>query len=185
MLIGDETRLYRGTRFQVDEVASKSLLTDCETLMRQHFHQVDAAVREAAGEKKMPLVVLGARHLQDTYRDVSTFPDLLLPTIIGGLVDLAPEAIHRCAWSIVEPELQAHEYAAADEHHAQQGTGRTVLSLNPGDHHAQCAGHGDRATESAHRQSTRAEDPAGARTRVPARAARGARRGVRRDHPAW
>lgn len=126
ILTGDEARLYRGTRFQLDEVTSKSLLTDCETLMHQHFDQVDAAVREGAGEEKMPLVVLGARHLQAAYRDASTFPDLLLPTITGDVVDLEPEAIHRCAWSIVEPELQAHECAAADQFHAQQGTGRTA-----------------------------------------------------------
>lgn len=110
----------------MDEVTSTSLLADCETLMRQHFDQVDAAVREAASEETMPLVVLGARHLQDAYRDVSAYPDLLLPTITGDLVNLAPETIHRHAWSLVEPELRAHEYAAADECHAQQGIGRTV-----------------------------------------------------------
>lgn len=126
VLTSDETRLFRGTRFVVDEITSGSLSFDCRTLLHQHFGQVDAAVREAAGKEKMPLVVLGTRHLQDLYRDVNTFPGLLLPTITGDLADLPPGTIHRRAWNVVEPELQAHEYAAADEYDAQRGTGRTV-----------------------------------------------------------
>ncbi|SDF41133.1 hypothetical protein SAMN05216553_101505 [Lentzea fradiae] len=121
LLTGDETRLFRGTRFEVEEILASSLLFDDGMSLRLHFRRLDAVVREVAGEEKMPLVVLGARHLQRLYREVNTYPDLVLP---DGTGDVSLDEVHRRSWTVVEPVLLADEHAAVAE--CEAGGGRVI-----------------------------------------------------------
>lgn len=121
-----ETRLFAGTRSGFDELTSLGSLDVRTPLAHQHFELIEAVVRDAAGQTNAPLVVVGEPHLQATYRRMSSWPDLMTPTITDVEDRTSPETMHRRTWPIVEPVLRARDFATADAVQALRGTGRTL-----------------------------------------------------------
>ncbi|NGY65103.1 hypothetical protein G7043_39950 [Lentzea sp. NEAU-D13] len=121
-----ETRLFAGTRSGFDELTSLGSLDVRTPLAHQHFELIEAVIRDAAGQTKAPLVVVGEPHLQATYRRISSWPSLMTPTITDTADRISPETMHRRTWPIVEPELRARDFATVDAVQALRGTSRTL-----------------------------------------------------------
>lgn len=125
-----ETRLFAGTRSGFDELTSLGAVDVRATLAHQHFELIEAVVRDAAGQTKAPLLVVGEPHLQAAYRQVSSWPGLMTPTIADTADRISPETLHRRTWPIVEPVLRARDFGTADAVQALRGTGRTLHEPN-------------------------------------------------------
>jgi hypothetical protein len=95
------------------------------TMVAQHFHRVDQALREVLGGDDVPLVLAGVRAMQAVYRQVNTYPHLVADGVDGSPRGLTSKDFHRCAWPIVEPVLRSAEIRAAAAYREKAGTGRT------------------------------------------------------------
>ena len=111
---------------------------DAKPLVLQHFRRVDQALRELLGGDNAPLVLAGVRHLQASYRQANTHPRLLATGVDGSPRDLSPNQLHHRAWPLVEPVLRGHEAAAATEHRALRGTGRSYPAAMLATRRARC-----------------------------------------------
>jgi hypothetical protein len=100
---------------------------DTKVRVLQHFRRVDQAMRQVLRHAHVPLVLAGARWLQDLYRMANTYPMLVPDGVDSDLHYFRPEALHRRAWAIVEPMLRRAEDAAVGAHHAVRHAGRTCI----------------------------------------------------------
>ncbi len=100
------------------------------TRLRQHFRGTDLALREVlTGDGRPPLVLAGARDLQDAYRAVNTYPHLIRHGIDGNPAQLTCAELHRHARALIEPELRRAAAAVLTRYSGLRGTGRTVGDL--------------------------------------------------------
>jgi len=98
---------------------------DIKARVLEHFRRVNQAMRQVLRHGHVPLVLVGARSLQDLYREANTYPMLVSEGVDGNPHLFRPEVLHRRAWTIVEPMLRRAEDAAVGAHRAVRRTGRT------------------------------------------------------------
>lgn len=102
------------------------------------FRQVDAGIRKLLGERHTPLVLAAVDYLLPIYREASTYPQLVDEGIPGNPERLSTAALHRQAWSILEPRFARAQEEAAARYRRLAGTGRTSTELTlivPAAHH--------------------------------------------------
>jgi hypothetical protein len=114
---GDGSRaVYHGVE-EADERKARVL---------RHFRGADRALMKLIGGGKAPLVLAGVRHLQALYRTVNSYPHLLEQGVDGSPDGLTAEALHRQAWSIVEPGVRDGHRPAVERYQRLRGTGWTA-----------------------------------------------------------
>jgi hypothetical protein len=152
-------RLFRGSRFQFEEVALKNVpagltevtahverqrvaqvrgglyygLGDAGQIKRNalidYFRQVNRGVREALGSERAPLVLAGVESQFPLYREVNTYPHLADQGVGGNPGDLSLEDLHQLGWEIVAPLFRREQREAAATYERLAGTGRTAGAI--------------------------------------------------------
>jgi hypothetical protein len=98
--------------------------------IRRYFHQIDKGLQEVLRSSRAPLILAGVEYLFPLYREVNTYPNLLVEGISGSPETLSPEALHERAWKVVQlRNLKAHQEVIA-QYKQLAGTGRTSQDLN-------------------------------------------------------
>lgn len=132
----DDLRLFRGSRHGLEQMVLDGLplamwltmprrrarvnafaadrggtaVNDDQTpVILQHFRRVDQALREILRAGDVPLLLAGVRSAQALYRQVNTHPGLIPDGVDSDPGGLRLDHLHRVAWSLAEPALQANE----------------------------------------------------------------------------
>ena len=102
------------------------------------FRQVDAGIRPRQRGQRAPLVLAGVEYLLPIYREASTYPHLVDEGIPGNPERLSGEALHRQAWSLLEPRFAQVLEEPVGRYRQLAGSGKTstdVAVIVPAAHH--------------------------------------------------
>jgi hypothetical protein len=97
--------------------------------IRQWFRIIDKHLRGLMPDGRSPLVLAGVDTLFPLYREVNTYPHLMEEGIAGNPEGMSPEALHRKAWTIVEPIFKKDRETALDRYRQLAGTGQTTTDI--------------------------------------------------------
>jgi hypothetical protein len=97
-----------------------------QDLAYAHLREIDQAIRATLTSDRALLILAAERRIADMYREVSTYPFLLVEGVEGPLHGMTDAEIHGRAWGIAEPVLAQPAIEAAARFRAMAGTSRTV-----------------------------------------------------------
>lgn len=101
-----------------------------EEIIRKYLRAIDEGLRQAVPDERSPLVLAAVDPLQDLYRHVTGYPNVLPEGVSGNPDDLRAEELHERAWAIVEPHFRAKVEAAAERYRQAVGTGLTAAGVS-------------------------------------------------------
>ncbi len=99
-----------------------------ENLLR-YFQRIDKDLHELLHEEMVPLVLVGVGYLLPIYREVNTYPHLLVPGVTGNPEKMQAETLREHAWSIVSPYFFKARQDAAAKYQDCAGTKWTSHTL--------------------------------------------------------
>lgn len=97
--------------------------------IRQWFRIIDKHIRGLLLDGRSPLVLAGVDTHFPLYREVNNYPHLMEEGIAGNPEGMSPEALHRKAWTIVEPVFKKDRDTALDRYRQLVGTGKTTTDI--------------------------------------------------------
>lgn len=95
----------------------------------EFFKNVDKALRDFVGERKVPLVMAGVDYLIPIFQSVSSYPWLVDVGIVGNPDGLPARELHKRAWELVNPVFQLERNKAVAAYRQMAGTGRTAKGI--------------------------------------------------------
>lgn len=96
-----------------------------ETL--RYFRAIDAAVNKFADRTGVPLVLVADEDLLPLYREVSTYPGIVVRGMNVHPAQLPLDLLHAQAWKKLESLLRRDEDVAVARYNQLRGTGLTVV----------------------------------------------------------
>lgn len=92
--------------------------------LHRYLLQVEVAVRGLLAGRASPLVLAGAEPLPSIYREVSGYPHVAAPVILGNPEHLSDEELRDRAWQLLQPAFSEVRRRAAERFGELAGTGR-------------------------------------------------------------
>jgi hypothetical protein len=97
--------------------------------LRTYFRQVDKGLHPLLRQQTAPLVLASVECLWPLYREVNTYPHLLLEGVHGCPDHVSDRDLHAKAWELVRPSCTAARHRSAALYERLAGTGRTTADL--------------------------------------------------------
>lgn len=115
----------RATIFTGQGGASDFVKADIE----EYFRAIDRALTKYLEPGNRPVVLAGVHSVLPLYRAVSRYAGLMEQTIDGNPDLISGEELHRRAWAVVEPRLQADRQRVLRACQAGESSGRASCDL--------------------------------------------------------
>jgi hypothetical protein len=95
----------------------------------RYFRGVDDGLREMLAEKPVPVVLAGVDYLLPIYRSASRYPALADGGVPGNPEHVTNAQLHRRAWNLVEPRLNASRSRAIERFGELAAAGKASSDL--------------------------------------------------------
>jgi len=93
--------------------------------IQRYFRRIDKGLHELLKNERAPLVLAGVDYLHPIYKEVNSYPHLMVEGIAGNPEQLSAAELHEQAWTIVRPHFQKAQQEAVDQYKEFSGSGRT------------------------------------------------------------
>jgi hypothetical protein len=97
--------------------------------IREFLTQLDNGLQDVLRCERAPMVLAGVQYVQDMYRGVSRYPNILDTGITGNPELLKKEQLHERAWPLVEPEFRRRVDEAMAKYRDMLGGGRVSTDV--------------------------------------------------------
>lgn len=107
---------------------------DAKEELRRYVRQIETSVREALAGRAEPMVLAGAEPLPFLFREITSYPHVAAPVILGNPEHSTDEELRDRAWEILQPDFQEARRRAAERFDELAGTGRAsndVMEILP------------------------------------------------------
>jgi hypothetical protein len=93
--------------------------------IQRYFRRIDKGLHELLKNERAPLVLAGVGYLHPIYKEVNSYPHLIVEGIAGNPEQLSAAELHEQAWTIVRPHFQKAQQEAVDQYKEFSGSERT------------------------------------------------------------
>ena len=87
-----------------------------------YFRQVDRGVCDLLKDGREPMVLAGVEDLHPIYREVNTYPHLVVGGVSGNQDMARPDELRRAAWEVIRPRFEQAREQAVERYKALIGT---------------------------------------------------------------
>lgn len=102
---------------------------DAKTNILRFCQHLDRGLHDLLRQERVPLVVAGVDYLLPIFAKASSYAHLLPEGVSGNPESLSPQELHRQAWLVVKPHLEAARRKAEARYRELAGTAKTAHDL--------------------------------------------------------
>lgn len=102
---------------------------DSKDDIRRYLQLIDRGLKEVLRQNRVPLILAGVDYLASIYREVNSYPNLMVEGIIGNPELLSPEELHARAWKLIRPRFIKAREEAISQYKQLAGTGKTSREI--------------------------------------------------------
>jgi hypothetical protein len=117
---GDAAAVFHGQGVGTD---------DSKENVQRYFREIDRGLHNLLHDEEAPLVFAGVDYLFPIYREVNSYPHLVLDPIVGNPDQLSAEELHEWAWTLVEPIFLEDMNKDRHRYEVLKGTNRSSVNL--------------------------------------------------------
>ena len=97
--------------------------------LKEFYRLLDEKIRAKVKPQELPMILAGVDYLHPLFQEVSSYPQIVSPGIMGNPDDWEVGKLHEKTWSTMQPLFNQEMISDMDTFHQRKGTGTTSGNL--------------------------------------------------------